>query len=66
LANQVNIEEIENDAENIEDILNVEMNGTVEPETNSPIAVELQIIDSIENSEHETEKNPPANMEVNL
>jgi hypothetical protein len=28
--------------------------------------VELQIIDSIENSEHETEKNPPANMEVNL
>jgi hypothetical protein len=41
LANQVNVEEIENDAENIEDILNVEINETVELETNSTINLRL-------------------------
>jgi hypothetical protein len=66
LVNQVNIEEIENDDENIEDNLKFEMNGTVEPETNSHLAVDLQIIDSIEDSEHETDNELPTNMEVNF
>jgi hypothetical protein len=66
LTNHVNIEEIENDAENVENILNMEMNETVELETNSPTSLGLQLMDSIENSQHETENEPPANLELTL
>jgi hypothetical protein len=66
LTTQVNIEEIENDVENVDNILNMEMNETVELETNSPIALGLQLMDSTVNSQHETKNDPPVNLELSL